>query len=248
MENRDFKILTKMFKQDSGNPHVEGWINIPDTNINLPIVKHPYDSSYYINKNYLQEDGKYGVIWIDSNNSIKSKNELSENTIIHGHNWENYANCPNVPAIGDPHHIMFEQFAAYHHLNFAKERPYIFISNENENMVYKIFAVFYTEEEFKYAIPNPTPVEKEVQMNEAVKRSKFVYKFVREGLLTTYDKIITLSTCTRVLERGRSDQKFVVMARLLRDDESVDDVLPDDYILENHKNKKPQLKKLLTKK
>lgn len=241
VDGMNLAYLTRKFKEDSGNEDVVGWIYVPGTVINYPVVQHHTDTDFYAKRNYekfentRKEYGFPGVVWIDSNCNFSSKENLSENTIFYGHNWENYTANPKV---NDYRDIMFSQLNSFHHFNFAKERPYIYISNETEVMPLKIFAVFYTEDEFKYYIPNPNNEEKLHIMEEALVRSRFKYN----STIYLSDKIMTFSTCTRAYGKGREDQKFVIMARVLRDDETVNDTLPYDYITEHIGHKEPKLK------
>ena len=243
VEGMDIASLARQFKLDVKNDDVCGWLYVPKTNINYPIVKHPTDTNFYNDRNYEKIENKRkdygfpGVIWIDSSCNYSSVQDLSENIVLYGHNWENYTANPKKDDFRD---IMFSQFNSFHHFDYAKERPYIYISTENENIILKIFAVFYTEDEFQYHIPNPSPGEKLYIVQEALTRSRFVYK----TNVYLSDKIFTFSTCTRAYGKGRHDQKFVIMARPLRSGESVDDVLPNDYILIHQNHKEPTLKKI----
>ena len=241
VEGMDLAYLTRKFKKDSGNEDVVGWMYIPKTNINYPVVQNTTDVSFYAKRNYekfenkRKEYGFPGVIWIESNNNLKNKESFSENTIFYGHNWENYTANPKI---NDYRDIMFGQLASFHHFDFAKERPYIYIANEEETIPLKIIAVFYTEDEFEYYIPNPSKEEKRKIIEEALLRSRFNYN----SPVYLSDKIMTFSTCTRAYGKGREDQKFVIMARPLRSDESVDDKLPEDYITIHSGHKEPTLK------
>ncbi len=242
------KILANKFKQDSQNDDVVGWIYVPGTNINYPIVQHPTDTDYYAKRNYWKFENKRedygfpGVVWVASECrfSVSTSKQFSENVVFYGHNWENYKAPPAYnegPKINDYLDIMFSQLNCFHNFDFAKERPYIYISTLDQNFVLKIFAVFYTEDEFKYHHSNIDRSEKLNILQEALMRSRFIYN----SPVYLDDKIFTFSTCTRAYGKGREDQKFVIMARLLRADESVDDVLDDNYILENKNHKQPKL-------
>jgi sortase B len=110
---------------------------------------------------------------------------------------------------------MFAQLTAYHYLNFAKAYPYIYYSTADQEMTWVIFAVFYTDISFYYNIPNPDQAFFAEIINGAKARSRHIF----DVDVNTGDKILTLSTCTRAY--GSSDQqRFVVMARLLRPGET----------------------------
>ena len=86
-------------------------------------------------------------------------------------------------------------------------------------MTWVIFAAFYTDTGFIYNVGNPDDATFASIVSGALQRSRHNY-----GVEVTYgDKILTLSTCTRAY--GQSDQqRFVVMARLLREGETVKDI------------------------
>lgn len=245
-EGMDLKTLALQFREDSGNNDVVGWIYVPKTNINYPIVQHENDTDYYVNRNYWHFENKNeaygfpGVIWVDSFCKFDELNNFAENTVINGHNWENYKGLPTYPEgpkIDDFRDIMFSQFHSYLDYNYAKERPYIYISTLKENIILKIFAVYCTEEEFKYYVTNLNESEKLYILQEAMNRT--IYDYGSAVYLS--DKIFTFSTCTRAYGKGRQDQRFVIMARPLRDGETIDDSVT---IVKRENYKLPNMKKL----
>jgi sortase B len=110
---------------------------------------------------------------------------------------------------------MFAQLTAYHYLNFARAYPYIYYSTAEQEMTWVIFAAFYTDISFYYNNPRPDAAFSAEIITGANARSRHIF-----GVdVNTSDKILTLSTCTRAY--GSSDQqRFVVMARLLRPGET----------------------------
>lgn len=210
------------------NSDVKAWIKIPNTNINYPIVVGE-NNLYYNEKDYYKQPSKNGVIWADTATKFGDRTKISKNTVLYGHNWTNYGSNPKI---GDSNDVMFGQLTSFHHLNFAKQTPYIHYSTEDEKMLFKVFAVFYTETAFNYIASDPEPGSMLYIIEEAKRRSKFAY----DVDVRTTDRILTLSTCTRAYGPS-SDQRFVVMARLMREDEEVKEV----KITDNPNHKKPSL-------
>lgn len=195
------------------NSDVVGWINIPDTNINYPVL-YTSNTDYYTHRGYYKEQSKNGVIWFDQDTEFEENGDVkSTNGIIYGHNW---TNCWDPIRVGDPQDIMFAQLAAYHYEDFAKAHPYVYINTPSGQKKYQVFTAFYTDLSLPYfyaELPN-TQYGIQMTMDEMIKKciEKGSYKLGIEA--TSKDKIITLSTCTRVL--GATDQqRFVVMAKLV---------------------------------
>lgn len=195
------------------NADVKGWLRVPGTNINYPVL-YSNDVMYYLNKNIYKQQDKNGVIWADPQARFGLADEIGKNTVLYGHNWTNVGGSYGEIRIGDARDVMFAQLPAYHYINFAKEHPYIYYSTEAEEMIWKVFAVFYTDIGFNYINGTPTDAELTNIINGAKSRS--IHNF--DVAVNSSDKILTLSTCTRVYGASE-DQRFVVMARLLRSGE-----------------------------
>ncbi len=194
------------------NSDVKGWLKVPGTNIDYPVLQSApgYDPHYYLDKNIYRQSSRNGVIYAGSTCKFPT---LSKNTVLFGHNWTNYSASPRI---GNASDVMFAQLASYHYLNFAKAYPYIWFSTEEAEMKWVIFAAFYTDVSFNYIDPNPTDANHAAVISGAKARSRHIF----DVDVNSSDKIITMSTCTRAY--GKSDrQRFVVMARLLRENETV---------------------------
>lgn len=185
------------------NPDVVGWITIPNTNINYPLLIGPY-TNYYNNRDVYKQTSRNGVIWFDTDTKFDSKGDIaSRNAVIYGHNW---TNCWRPVRIGNPADVMLAQLAAYDDAEFMKANPYIRITTGTGDHIYQIFSVFYTTTAFGYNYADGAVVDQIVK----VAKSKDIHKL--NVPVSTTDKIITLSTCTRIIGPG-DDQRFVVMAK-----------------------------------
>ena len=198
------------------NNDVMGWLKIPNTNINYPVVMND-DNLYYNSKGYYKEPSKNGVIWGDCWNKTGNSSQISKNNIIYGHNWTNVSSNPKIGRAQD---VMFGQLTSFHHLGFAQKTPYIHYSTEDEAMTWKVFAAFYTETPLDYLIQNDsTDAYMRNMINEAKARSLHQY----DVKVDENDKILTLITCTRAYGQT-ANQRFVVMARLMRPGEKIEEV------------------------
>ena len=72
----DFKKLQEQ------NPDVYAWIEIPGTNVNYPIMRHPTDDAYYLDHTIDGTAGLPGSIYTENYNN---KEFTDFNTVIYGH-------------------------------------------------------------------------------------------------------------------------------------------------------------------
>ena len=261
-------ILQPKLKEAMGKyADAVGWINIPGTNIDYPVMQSQKDytpaagsEGFYYSRH--SEDKKYrleGSIFTFKECNFESRKKLSRNTVIMGHNmWDDTAT-----------RTMFSQLLKHFEINFANEHPYIFLSLPEQDLVFQIFAVYITEVPFRKYSPKaafnyyssdymnsdgktvkggdgslPVNIPKgkkysyaQVVAAEAKKRSLYNYP-VQVG---KNSKIITLSTCT--YKYGKTDSKncktveFVIQGKLLPASKKLADKA---YLTKNENPKPPQ--------
>lgn len=235
------------------NADVEAWLNVPGTNISraIPInrthkcsVHGEPDNCWYLTRSLNNEfAGDYdenAVAFADSANSLASYPSMSKNTIIYGHNWTNCQLKGAPLRVVDERDKMFAQLPSFADIDFAKKTKYFTLDLRGEQVVVVIFATFYTDtynptnpDGFYYIDPNPDENRFRYMLSEARARSENIYKVP----VTYDDKLVTLSTCTGAYGPAR-DQRFVVMGRVLREDEDLAD-FPEP--IKNPKPKRPEL-------
>ncbi|WRS27071.1 class B sortase [Oscillospiraceae bacterium MB08-C2-2] len=220
------KFGDKISEWNKINGDVKAWLQVGGTNIDYPVIFYPQDVNYYTHLNYRKQQDKNGVIWADAKAVAGSAENLTKNTVIYGHNWTNYS----TPKIGDANDVMFAQLPAFHYLDFAKQNQFINFSTAEGDMRFQVFAAFYTEIDFYYNNSAPTTDELKAIISSARNRSLHDYDIQVSG----DDKIVTLSTCTRVF--GKTDrQRFVVMGKL------VDSTAQNVTVTANNDYQKPNL-------
>lgn len=199
------------YKQKSNSDTV-GWITIPDTNIDYPVLYHQ-NTMYYNERGYDKQYSKNGVIWVDGETSFDANGDFaSANTVVYGHNW---TNCWSPVKIGRESDVMLGQIAAYDDADFAASHPNIYIKTLNGTNTYEVISVFYmtnfaSADNIGYFYANPSNMLQLAQ--SAISRSKHNFnKTVAQG-----DKYITISTCTRLLHPTSDAQRLIVMARLVK--------------------------------
>ncbi len=219
-------ITSKMNEALDVNSDVVGWISIPGTNIDYPVLQdpngknYPIDqiNTYYLNRNLKKQQSRNGVIFADDWCVIGNRSELSRNTVLYGHNWTNIEKDGAPVRLNDPSDVMFAQLLAFSDYEFVKKSPAVYFSSTTDDMTWVVFAAFYTDTSFEYILEEPSDQQFIGIISGAKNRSQF--NFDVDVMLN--DKILTLSTCTRRLG-STEQQRFVVMARLLRAGESITD-------------------------
>ena len=167
------------------NPETVGFITIPGTTINFPVVQS-YNNEYYMNYNFEQEKHYCGAIFMDYRNDAIN---LDSNTIIYGHN--NYNDG-----------VVFSELAHYEDIEYYKEHPVIEFNTLEKYYKWKIYAVMITNrlpnEDNGYVLNYIYPHNFESKnynnyVEEINKRTLyFTGVDIKEG-----DKFLTLQTCVR---------------------------------------------------
>lgn len=172
------------------NEDMIGWLKIPGTEIDYPVMQTMEDEEYYLYRNFFKEKDNNGTLILDTDSDIT---KTSNNLIIHGHNMKSGA--------------MFGGLLDFEQEEFAKEHKQIEFYTRDEERKYEIIAVFrskvYTTEDkvFKY-----------YQFFEAENQKEFddFYNNIKKlsifdtGVTAQYgDEFITLSTCVYHTSNGR---------------------------------------------
>ena len=184
-------ILAHIAPLLESNEDVIGWITIPNTPINYPLMQHT-DNQYYLEYNSANEPSVYGSIYVDYRND---KHLLDRNTLIYGHNMNNGA--------------MFHELVKYKEENFWEQHPYIYMSNLYETFTYEIFAVYVVDADVETV--EVAYESDEVFMNyiQACQERSIWPKSID---LEPTDQIITLVTCSYESDNART----LVQAKLIK--------------------------------
>lgn len=105
------------------NPDVIGWITIPGTKVNSPILQaHADDPEYYLHHDVYRHYNPHGALYLDAD---CTDGLLSRNAIIMGHHFrQDTAAAP------------FGVIASYTDRSFAEEHAAIYIQTPDWKMVY----------------------------------------------------------------------------------------------------------------
>ena len=176
------------------NNDMIGWIEIPGTEINYPVVQSRYEANFYLRKNFYKEKATCGTIYVREACDVFRP---SDNVTIYGHNMRNGT--------------MFADLHLYEEKDFWQNNKYIYFDTLYEYHTYEIFAVFISTADldvgFKYHIFDDA--DNAAEYDEFVSTCKELSLY-DTGITPQYgEKLITLSTCDKSIDNGR----FVVVAR-----------------------------------
>ena len=171
------------------NSDVVGWIDVPGTNVQYPIV-HGTDNDYYLTHSVEKTASKSGAIFLDARSRVNAKY-----SVLFGHNMKN----------GTMFHGLYE----YTKSDFYKNHREFKITWGDKTYTYKVFAVYSVDLKAAKYFYRDSDFESDAQfahtVNELAKNSKYdVDTTIQEG-----DKVITLSTCNRT---DYSNGRFVIQA------------------------------------
>lgn len=200
-------MLAKYAPLYATNTDLRGWISIPAFEINLPVVQGS-DNDYYLKRNIYKKWTEYGVPFFDYRIAENQFDTLPRNTVIYGHNMRS-------------DDLIFGMLEEYRDIDGFKRAPVIECNTIYGDNLWLVCGVFISNSQaeqdngyvFPYNFIDCSDQKFAEYIVELEKRS-----FYDTGVdLAVTDKILTLSTCCYDFE----DARLVVVARLLRDGESV---------------------------
>lgn len=178
------------------NEDMAAWLQIPDTNIDYPVMWTPRDEEYYLYRDFDGSSNKNGCLILDTDSSV---DPLTTNLIIHGHNMKSGA--------------MFGRLTDYEQESFYQGHREIMLYTEECLRNYEVIAVFRSQ-----VYRKSEDVFKFYQFFQADTQEEFddFYNNIKEmslydtGVTAQFgDRFLTLSTCVYHVETGR----FVVVAK-----------------------------------
>lgn len=196
--------LIRFVELQKVNPDIVGWIRVPNTNIDLPVLQgHENDPEFYLDHDYNKKPSKFGSVFADYRGPVAGDKSMS--MILYGHTLNSGR--------------MFSELEKYKNLDFLRQNPVFTFDSANSPAQWKIISVFLTN-----TLPEQgTPFD---YMKTRFKNDSdflnFVYQLRIRSLFNTGvgfradDRIVLLSTCSYEF----TDFREVVVARRVRDGES----------------------------
>lgn len=190
-------ILDRFKDLQAQNPDVVGWIKLPNSRVDYPVMYTPHDMEFYLRRDINKNADIYGVPFIDTRCDLNS-----DNLLIYGHETDNGT--------------QFHDFLNYQSKDFWEQNKTFEYSDLKHNYRYEVVAfgrsrVYNVDDQvFKYYKFFGSSNEQE--FNDYLAGIKGIQLY-DTGVQAQYgDHLLTLSMC--VTPYGDPDDgRFVLVAR-----------------------------------
>lgn len=206
--SRELQVSQKRKARKSGlarlkqqNGDTAGWLSVPGTAIDLPVMKSEADPDFYLNHGFDGEHSVYGMAYLDAAGIYpwEQKDNLcghSVNYVIYGHHMKNGA--------------MFAPLAEYQDEKFYQEHKSIEFDFSTEYGDYEVIGVFAADAETASRDLQDILFPADENAYQALVRYVKDRSFYDTGVDAEFpEQLITLVTC----EYGRKDGRLFVVAR-----------------------------------
>ncbi|MDU4912113.1 class B sortase [Clostridium baratii] len=171
VKNNNDKFSEELIKI---NEDYKMWIEVPNTNIDYPVVQGK-DNDFYLNHDFNKKESSSGAIFVDYKNNI----DKDKNIIIYGHNMRNKS--------------MFQNIMKFKDEAFWKENKKIIVTIDGKRYEYEIFSSY---------ISNAKDVDLKINFENDDEYLKYIDDIKKKSIfhrdvdIKSDDRIITLSTCS----------------------------------------------------
>ncbi|AQM59041.1 class B sortase [Clostridium baratii] len=170
------------------NEDYKMWIEVPNTNINYPVVQGK-DNDFYLNHDFNKKESSSGAIFIDYKNNI----DKDKNIVIYGHNMKNKS--------------MFQNLMKFKDEEFWKENKEIILTIDGKRYEYEIFSSYISNAKDIDLISKFKNDDGYLEYIDDIKKKSF---FHRDMNIKSNDRIITLSTCSY----EKDDARMIIHGKL----------------------------------
>lgn len=189
----DFDVLTAQ------NNDTAGWLYIPGTKINYPVVQAD-DNEYYLNRSFKRKEASCGAAFMDYQNNL---NPLDRNTIVFGHN------------MGSSSSLMFSQLTRFKKRSYWEKHQTLQFDTPYRTGTWQILAVCHldvgTMEQFNF-------LQQDFISDDAflgfVQSLKACALFETDVYAPPDGRLLTLVTCDRSDGLGKNGRLLVVAVQI----------------------------------
>lgn len=169
------------------NPDCVGWLTIPDTTVDYPIVWTPNDPEHYLRRDLYGNYASGGTPFLDGRNVAQAE---GQNLILYGHNMLDGT--------------MFKPVLQYFTPNFQATHEDIYLELNGAQYHYQVIAALETN--------TRSPVYTYTDLSDAAKMESFRSTLLEEtgvGAVPQAEGYLTLSTCNN---QGGNSRVLVIAA------------------------------------
>lgn len=179
------------------NEDMVGWVRIPNTKIDYPVMYNNQSNEYYLHRNFEKKYSDNGLPYLDYQCDLSRP---STNLIIYGHNMRSGS--------------MFAALTKYDEKEYYNKHRFILFDTLYEEHEYEIFSVFTTvvgkNNEFRYN--EFIDIEAEEEFNKFISLVKS-NQYYETGVDVKFgDSLLTLSTCSY----NEKNERTVVVAKRIK--------------------------------
>lgn len=170
------------------NPDCAGWLTIPDTGIDYPVMHTPEDPEHYLRRDFYAASASGGTPFLDGRNAAQVE---GQNLILYGHNMMDGS--------------MFKPLMNYLDSSFRESHEDIFLELNGKQYHYEVLAVVETSAD--------SPLYRYTELGDPEKESAFrsaLFDAADLEVIHHTEGYLTLSTCNN----GGGDSRVLVIASL----------------------------------
>ena len=188
------QVLPELAQLYNMNNDLVGWIRVPGTNIDYPVMQTPDSADYYLRRDFYKKKNTHGCIYAKEECDLAT----SHNVTIYGHYMRNGS--------------MFAALGNYKTKDFWQENKTVLLDTLTSRRTYEIFAVFTTTASEGKGFRYHTFIQADTQAeyDDFISQCKALSLY-DTGITPQFgEQLITLSTC----DYGQTNGRLVIVARL----------------------------------
>lgn len=176
------------------NDDLVGWIQIPDTPIDYPVMSTPRSPNFYLRKNFYKEKSLSGTPFIGEGLSPNAKS-----FIVYAHNMKNGS--------------MFGTLEEYEDEEYKNNHRYVYFTTTDEERVYEVVAAFRVMlDSLSFGYYNYCGDWTKEEFDRYFERVFDLSVYNKKDSVSYDNQIMMLSTCSSFIEKER----FVVVTKRVR--------------------------------
>ena len=181
------------------NNDTAGWLYIPGTKINYPVVQTS-DNEYYLNRSFKRKEASCGTIFMDYQNNL---NPLDRNTVVFGHN------------MGSSSSLMFSQLTKFKKQSYWQKHQTLQFDTPYRTGAWQILAVCHldvgTLEQFNFLQQDFISDDAFLGFVQSIKARAL---YGTDVYAPAAGRLLTLVTCDRSGGFGKNGRLLVVAVQI----------------------------------